>query len=185
MSSKEMNRKNVHFANDPVLEDDSDAHPERNNEPSDCQEDDSRRPGPRPSLQRAGTHVDFSTGRPTLRCQRVRVVKNCKTAASKWTKRNETFWKRFKTVNTTLEQEQESNDETDTTPDKIYRLQAATQKGKTRRPGMSWVSEYLRWTFRATFAEVIAVTCVGFVALICFFALLTLWIGVYRPKVCI
>jgi len=44
------------------------------------------------------------------------------------------------------------------------------------------MNNFLRWTFRATFLEVGIVSYLAFLVLILFFAMMTYWIGRYRPQ---
>lgn len=119
---------------------------------------------------------DLVTGRLVARTQVIRRVSDLVPPQSrlhKWIP----FWKKAEMV-----------DSTDLDATDVYRIQSSSRRGMTRQVLLdgnckySFLSEYLRWTFRASFFEVTIAAYLLFLLLTVVFALLVFSVGRYQPQ---
>lgn len=145
----------------------------------------SSEPEPRRSTRPEGLQhqerIDLVTGRMVTRTQSITEIDHLPPPRSKWQK----MFPCFGTKTTTGEENLTPSGRYDDR--KVFRVRSTAADANRRENWVNdgWMASYttegLRWTFRATFTEVVLVAYILFLALIVFFALFVFWIGRVQP----
>jgi hypothetical protein len=140
--------------------------------------------------------LDLQTGRHILRCQSVQRL-SCQSQAGerrwrRWVKKTQRLW-RTKEDEVAPEEGWEAQglcggDDEEGRAKRVYRIRSLYQPEHSKKNELvddtkvSLLSEYIRWTFHASFLQVTFASYVEFLALIILFALFIWAVGIYQPE---
>jgi hypothetical protein len=136
-------------------------------------------------------HIDISTGMMTRRTQWIRLVTGAELPRSSWHKCRAFFGcggKPSLSPAVPIDRDEENaNHPTGLPRVPQYRIRSRSIGDKAVNAfdnvlATSFISDYLHWTFQATFLQVTLTSYVFFVTIILFFATILFWITVHQPE---